>query len=123
AGGPALARLRRASGRPAREFSRAVRAWEYGGHAGLAVLEESWRPPAAGLARARARLGAGWAGDELPEPQVWRNRWTFPDRRAQLRYGQDGRWYPYREAADGEWWPAGVPRNDPVEALADLLGG
>jgi hypothetical protein len=40
-----------------------------------------------------------------------------------LRYGQDGRWYPYREAADGEWWPAGAPRDDPAEALADLLGG
>jgi uncharacterized Zn finger protein len=123
ASGPALARLRRASGRPAREFSRAVRAWEYGGPAGLAVLEESWRPPASGLARARARLDAGWDGDDLPQPQVWRNRWTFPDRRAQLRYGQDGRWYPYREAADGEWWPAGAPRDDPAEALADLLGG
>ncbi|MGI5150760.1 SWIM zinc finger family protein [Plantactinospora sp. CA-294935] len=122
AGGPVLARLRRAGGRTAREFSRAVRAWEYGGHAGLSVLDEPWTPPPVRVARARADLTAGWAGDDPPEPQVWRNRWTFPRHRAQLRYGRDGRWYPYRERADGDWWPAGVPRDDPADALADLLG-
>ncbi|GIG87629.1 SWIM zinc finger family protein [Plantactinospora endophytica] len=120
--GPVLARLRQASGRTGREFDRAVRAWEYGGHGGLAVLDESWRPPPVRLARARASLATGGAGDELPEPQVWRNRWTFPEQRAQLRFGRDGRWYPYREVADGDWWPAGMPRTDPADALADLLG-
>ncbi|MEQ4300369.1 SWIM zinc finger family protein [Plantactinospora sp. B6F1] len=122
AGGPVLARLRQAAGRTGREFGRAVRAWEYGGHTGLAVLDEPWSPPPVRLARARAELAAGWAGDDPPQPQVWRNRWTFPRHRLQLRYGPDGRWYPYRELTDGDWWPAGVPRVDPADALADLLG-
>ncbi|MFY1692247.1 hypothetical protein [Plantactinospora sp. WMMB782] len=122
AGGPVLARLRQAGGRTVREFGRAVRAWEYGGRSGLAVLDEAWTPPPVRLARARAELTAGWAGDDPPRPQVWRNRWTFPGYRVQLRYGHDGRWYPYRERADGDWWPAGPPRSDPADALADLLG-
>ncbi|MEE6260029.1 SWIM zinc finger family protein [Plantactinospora sonchi] len=121
ADGPTLARLRRAVDRPGRDFDRAVRAWECGGRTGLAVLTGSWRPAPPVLARARVRLRAGWVGDEVPQPRVWRNRWTFPDRQAQLRYGPDGRWYPYRERADG-WWPAGPPRVDPVEVLADLFG-
>lgn len=121
--GPALARLRRVADRPAREFDRAVRAWRYGGHEGLAVLTEPWQPAPAQLSRVRDALRAGWAGDELPLPRVWRNRWTFPDRRVQLRYGRDGRWYPYREEAGGDWWPAGEPGTDPVPVLADLFGG
>ncbi|AVT28754.1 hypothetical protein C6361_03740 [Plantactinospora sp. BC1] len=122
ASGPVLARLRQAAGRTAREFGRAVRAWEYGGQTGLSVLDEAWTPPPVRLARARADLTAGWTGDDPPEPQVWRNRWTFPGHRAQLRYGRDGRWYPYRELTGGDWWPAGIPRDDPADALADLLG-
>lgn len=122
ADGLVRARLRRATGRPAWEFDRAVRAWEYGGRAGLAVLAESWRPAPVELARARAALAAGWGADELPRVRVWRNRWTFPERGVQVRYGRDGRWYPYRQVAGGRWWPAGPARTDPVAALADLLG-
>ena len=120
--GPVLDRLRQASGRPALEFARAVRAWEYGGRAGLAVLEMPWRPATPELARAGAALAAACDGDGLPEPQVRRNRWTIPGHGAQLRYGRDGRWYPYREEG-GDWWPAGPPRADPADALADLVGG
>ncbi|MEU4745503.1 SWIM zinc finger family protein, partial [Actinosynnema sp. NPDC023658] len=76
--------------------ARAVRAWRQGGPTALDVLEQPWTPGRADVARARA----AWAGGDLPEPTVWRNRWTVHDR--QLRYGPDGRWYPYR-AADGTW--------------------
>ncbi|MFE2756808.1 SWIM zinc finger family protein [Actinosynnema sp. NPDC059335] len=91
---------------------RAVRAWRQGGAPALDVLEHPWTPDRADTARARA----AWTRGELPEPVVWRNRWTVEDR--QLRYGRDGRWYPYR-ATDGAWWPTGTPHRDPTAALAD----
>jgi hypothetical protein len=91
---------------------RAVRAWRQGGAGALDVLEQPWTPSTADNARARA----AWERGELPEPEVWRNRWTVHDR--QLRYGRDGRWYPYR-ATDGDWWPTGTPHRDPTAALTD----
>jgi len=115
-----VARLAQESGQPAR-FARAVQAWTYGGRVGLDVLESAWTPPKADLARARAALVAGWDGDELPELVEWRNRWTSTSRGVQLRYGRDGRWYPFREES-GEWWPAGLPDADPAAAIAELLG-
>lgn len=109
----AYGRLAGASGRPA-EFAIAVRAWTFGGAAGLDVLESAWIPPAAELARARTALAAAWEGEE---PAADRNRWTLGE--LQLRYGPDGRWYPYRADA-GAWWPAGPPDRDPAGALAAL---
>ncbi|KAA2253808.1 hypothetical protein F0L68_31460 [Solihabitans fulvus] len=117
-------RLREASGRPA-ELDRAARAWECGGSAGLDTLEQPWHPAKADLARAGAALAAAgddWPGAGSPEFTAWRNRWTAEDLALQLRYGRDGRWYPYRQE-DGEWWPAGMPGRDPAAALAELLGG
>ncbi|TLF47930.1 glycosyl hydrolase family protein, partial [Nonomuraea sp. KC401] len=46
--------------------------------------------------------------------ESWRNRWTLG--RLQLRYGRDGRWYPFTER-DGGWWPAGPPERDPSAAV------
>lgn len=108
-------RLREAVG-SASEYERAVRAWEHGGAAALAVLEEPWQPAEAELAPARAALAEAWDG----EPETSRNRCTLAEREAQLRYGRDGRWYPYRRSA-GSWWPAGPPDADPRNALAELL--
>ncbi|SHF12783.1 SWIM zinc finger family protein [Streptoalloteichus hindustanus] len=63
---------------------------------------------------------AGVAGTEAGAGvRAWRNRWTLTGRGLQLRYGRDGRWYPYREES-GDWWPAGPPKRDPATALADL---
>ncbi|MEU1626551.1 SWIM zinc finger family protein [Streptomyces sp. NPDC020096] len=123
-GAELLERLRRACGRPD-ELPRAAQAWGYGGLAGLRVLEEVWSPPRPELARARSALGAAWADEEggvPPELSVHRNHWTLIGRGLQLRYGPDGRWYPYREEDDG-WWPIGPPERNPATALADLLGG
>ena len=125
-----LARLRAASGRSAKELARAVRAWKYGGPAGLDVLKAPWSPPGPDLARGRAALyrrdggvvGDG-AADDPPPVRIWRNRMTVTEPgggRLQLRYGRDGRWYPYRVEA-GDWWPAGPPRRDPAAALVELL--
>lgn len=56
-----------------------------------------------------------------PLVHVTANRWSTPDGSAQLRYGRDGRWWPYREES-GTWWPAGPPENDPAAALAVAAG-
>jgi uncharacterized Zn finger protein len=95
---------------------RAMRAWGYGGVAALTVLDTPWSPSKAEAARARR----AWEGEELPPATVWRNRWTVEAEGLQLRFGRDGRWYPYREEG-GDWWPAGPPDRDPAAALSELM--
>ncbi|SDK79667.1 Uncharacterized conserved protein, contains Zn finger domain [Nonomuraea maritima] len=92
----------------------AVEAWRHGGADGLDALETPWNPPARDLARARAHLEAAWEDDVPPALVAWRNRWTFGER--QLRYGRDGRWYPFTRRGQ-EWWPAGPPERDPAALL------
>ncbi|MGY5126984.1 SWF or SNF family helicase [Streptomyces nigrescens] len=114
------ARLAAGSGRDPRSLASAVRAWELGGAAGLAVLEEEWTPEPEALARATGRLAAAWEDDETrPRLRVTRNRWTVVGGAAQLRYGRDGRWWPYRREG-GRWVPAGPATDDPAGALAGL---
>lgn len=113
-------RLRAAHDRPA-DFDRAVAAWRYGGAPGFEVLDRPWRPNRTELARAKAEFEALWADD--PEPgqafAVSRNRWTDAAAGRQLRYGRDGRWYPYEERS-GVWWPSGRPDRDAASALDHL---
>lgn len=114
------ARLAAGSGREARGLAAAVRAWELGGTAGLAVLEEDWTPGPEALARATGKLAAAWEDDEArPRLRATRNRWTVIGGAAQLRYGRDGRWWPYRREG-GRWVPAGPATDDPAGALAGL---
>ncbi|MEV0094923.1 SWF or SNF family helicase [Streptomyces sp. NPDC050738] len=115
------ARLAAGSGRDRGELALAVRAWEYGGVAGLRVLEEEWTPEAEGLARARTQLDQAWEDDARPPLRAGRNRWTVTGTDAQLRYGQDGRWWPYRKER-GRWTPAGPADQDPAAALAVVTG-
>jgi hypothetical protein len=84
------------------------------------VLEESWAPPSEELSRAKAAFAAGWDDEAPPVFKTRLNRWTFAELDAQLRYGRDGRWYPYGRR-DGEWTPVGPPSHDPVAALTELL--
>ncbi|MEU9201581.1 SWF or SNF family helicase [Streptomyces sp. NPDC048332] len=111
-------RLAAGSGRQRAGLPSAVRAWRYGGAAALAVLDEEWAPDATALARARTRLAAAWEEDEAPGLRAERNRWTSADGTVQLRYGRDGRWYPYRKES-GRWTPAGPCDEDPASAWAD----
>lgn len=115
-----FARLIGAFGFEPMQMVRSILAWRFGGGEGLAVLEEPWTPPSDELSRARASFASGWDEEEPPAFKTWRNRWTFVEHDAQLRYGRDGRWYPYRRR-DGEWSPDGRPSSDPVVALTDLL--
>jgi uncharacterized Zn finger protein len=93
----------------------AAQAWRYGGADGLDALERAWSPPRRDLARAQALLEAGWEGEAPPPVEAWRNRWTLGP--LQLRYGRDGRWYPFTRRGE-EWWPAGPPERDPSALLA-----
>ncbi|RLL69899.1 SWF or SNF family helicase [Streptomyces sp. Z26] len=123
---PVAVRLVAHGGRTAVELEAAVRAWEFGGAAALAVLEEAWTPGAETLARARGQLAAVWPDEETrPVLRAERNRWTVAAAEeageAQLRYARDGRWWPYRRER-GRWWPAGPAEPDPGAALAAVLG-
>ncbi|MDG9700982.1 SWF or SNF family helicase [Streptomyces sp. DH37] len=124
------ARLAGGCGRTPREMAAAVRAWETGGPAALAVLEEEWEPCPETSARARELIAGAWAecredggedgGEgEPPRLRVTGNRWTVAGAGVQLRLGRDGRWWPYRRER-GRWWPAGPAGRDPAAALAGL---
>ncbi|MEU1489235.1 SWF or SNF family helicase [Streptomyces sp. NPDC005776] len=113
-------RLATGSGRQRAGLPAAVLSWQYGGAAALAVLDEEWTPDAAALARARTRLAGAWEDDEAPRLRAERNRWTSADGTAQLRYGRDGRWYPYRKES-GRWTPAGPADEDPAAVWADAV--
>ncbi|MFD3530701.1 SWF or SNF family helicase [Streptomyces sp. NPDC058664] len=117
------ARLATASGRTRAEFDLATRAWRFGGAAALAVLEEEWTPDAEALARAGARLVEAWEDDERPVlRRAGGARWTAVGAEAQLRLGEDGRWWPYLKSG-ARWAPAGPADRDPATALATALGG
>ncbi|MFE4588473.1 SWF or SNF family helicase [Streptomyces laurentii] len=124
AGSPAVwitTRLADGSGRTREELELAVRAWGFGGAAALAVLEGRWAPDTEALRRAEARLATAWDADDRP---VLRGsapaRWTVVGGDGQLRLGEDGRWWPYREE-DGRWIPAGPAAHDPAAALATAV--
>ncbi|MEV6329999.1 SWF or SNF family helicase [Streptomyces sp. NPDC051909] len=125
AGSPAswlATRLATGSGRTRPELALAVRAWRMGGPAGLAVLAEDWIPGPEALRRAETQLAEAWEEDErpalLPSGPA---RWTVDGTGLQLRLGEDGRWWPYREEPAG-WAPAGPPDPDPAAALAGAAG-
>ncbi|MER5896667.1 SWF or SNF family helicase, partial [Streptomyces sp. NPDC001876] len=81
---------------------------------------EEWLPRPAERARPRAQLAAAWEEGEGPRLSAANNRWTAAGSGAQLRYGRDGRWWPYRKER-GRWLPAGPADDDPAGALAGAL--
>ncbi|MEU2508248.1 SWF or SNF family helicase [Streptomyces sp. NPDC007863] len=109
-------RLASGTGRSRAELDVATRAWRWGGAAALAVLEGSWTPDEEALALAEARLAEAWEDGEAPELSRSGARWTAAGEGAQLRLGEDGRWWPYRRAGGG-WVPVGPADRDPAAAL------
>ncbi|MFM9372691.1 SWF or SNF family helicase [Streptomyces sp. Da 82-17] len=116
-----LARLADGTGRDREGLRLAVRAWQSGGAAGLAVLEDEWSPEAETAARARAALDESWDEGERPVLRAAQNRWTVSGTGAQLRLGRDGRWWPFRKER-GRWVLAGPAAHDPATALAAAVG-
>ncbi|MCX4445220.1 SWF or SNF family helicase [Streptomyces sp. NBC_01789] len=114
-------RLAAGSGRARAGLPAAVAAWRYGGATALSVLDEDRPLEGEALARARTRLAAAWEEDEAPRLRAEHNRWTSADGGLQLRYGPDGRWYPYRRES-GQWFPAGPADDDPAAAWAEAEG-
>ncbi|MFF2302751.1 SWF or SNF family helicase [Streptomyces sp. NPDC058128] len=115
------ARLTSGSGRTRAEMDFATRAWRFGGAAALAVLEEEWTPDAEALVWAGNRLTEAWEDDERPAlRRSGGARWTVVGAEAQLRLGEDGRWWPYLKAG-ARWSPAGPADRDPATALATAL--
>ncbi|MDQ0963632.1 putative Zn finger protein [Streptomyces sp. B4I13] len=110
-------RLAAGSGRSREQLASAVRAWQHGGAAALSVWEEEWAVEGDALARARAALETAWEDDERPALRARANRWTVVGEACQLRWGRDGRWWPYRKEG-GRWIPAGDAADDPATALA-----
>lgn len=110
-------RLVDGSGRSREGLATAVRAWQTGGVAALAVLDEEWTVEGETLARARAALESAWDDDDRPALRAKGNRWTVVGASGQLRLDRDGRWWPYRKER-GRWAPAGGPTQDPATALA-----
>ncbi|MFI7277399.1 SWF or SNF family helicase [Streptomyces sp. NPDC049879] len=113
------ARLAAGCGRPSDDLLAASDAWAYGGATGLGVLEDEAPRPAP---EAAARLATAWPdGAAPPLARTGVNRWTAQGDAAQLRFGPDRRWWPFRRRA-GRWWPAGPPDAAPAAALATALG-
>ncbi|MFE0176474.1 SWIM zinc finger family protein [Streptomyces sp. NPDC059002] len=113
-----FAELARSVDRSPKDLARAAAAWRQGAEDGLATLESPWDPPAGPFDRARGALVAA----DLPRMTIHRNHLTNAEGTLQLRYGRDGRWYPYRNEPGGDdWWPEGDADVDPVGALAGVL--
>ncbi|MCH6163909.1 hypothetical protein [Streptomyces marispadix] len=128
------------------DLSSAVRAWETGGAEALSVWEEPWTPGPETAVRMRRMLASALTGGRtdagrdpgtdpdtgaeateaqsaaVTEPRLEANRWCSADGSAQLRFGRDGRWWPYRRDTEGSWQPAGGPEQDPAAALAVTAG-
>ncbi|MFE9339267.1 SWF or SNF family helicase [Streptomyces sp. NPDC007063] len=119
--GPAVTiRLAAFCGCSEAELEIAVRAWGFGGAEALSVLAARSGPPAA-LQQARDELDLAWGEQEIPPVlQGEGRRWTEVGGEAQLRYGPDGRWWPFRRHGQA-WWPVGGPERDPAIALAAAL--
>ncbi|MGW6057531.1 SWIM zinc finger family protein [Streptomyces sp. NPDC055189] len=100
------------------DLARAAAAWRQGGEEGLAVLESPWDPPAGPFDRARGALITA----DLPRMTIHHNHLTNTPGSLQLRYGRDGRWYPYRsEPGRDDWWPEGEADADPVGAVTGMI--
>jgi uncharacterized Zn finger protein len=90
-----------------------IQAWTYGGAPGLDVLEHTWTPDPADLARARTELLA--AADDDLAIEISDNHLTFAD--TQLRLDRYGHWHPYR-LVDTAWVPTAPATSDPLTALS-----
>jgi hypothetical protein len=111
-GSTRFAALARSAGVPDQRLLRLALAWRHGGAAGLAILDDTWDPPAGSLDEGRhALIEAGLAA----RPRVRAN--TVQAGRLQLRLGREGNWYRLERRAGG-WDLVAGPSADPVQLVA-----
>jgi len=89
-----------------------IQAWRYGGAPGLDVLEHTWTPATAELARARTELVAADFTVEIRDNRITVGSDT------QVRLDHLGRWHPYRLVGE-TWTPTAPATTDPLTALSD----
>ncbi|HEX7135348.1 MAG TPA: SWIM zinc finger family protein [Iamia sp.] len=110
---PRFTALARAARVRSADLTRWAEAWEHGGTAALALLDQRpWRPPVATMAEAR-RLVVEVVGSGRPVT-VTDDRITIGPR--QLRLGHDGRWWRL-EKDRGRWTITAPPAESPDDLL------
>jgi hypothetical protein len=106
-----FAALARSAGVPDQRLLRLALAWRHGAAAGLAILDDTWDPPAGSLDEGRqALIEAGLAA----RPRLRSN--TVQAGRLQLRLGREGNWYRLERRAGG-WDLVARPSPDPAQLL------
>jgi len=99
------------SGVNARELVRRASAWRHAGEDGLrAVTEARWRPAAAVMVEAKARLVEA----RVPAGRIRIDRNAVIIGEVQLRVGHDGRWWRF-ERRSNRWELAAPPAAEPDE--------
>ncbi|MYS33561.1 putative Zn finger protein [Streptomyces sp. KhCrAH-43] len=102
-------------------LARAAAAWNCGGAAALAILDDHQDVDPLYLRAVREEIRQNWEGDHAPRLRADGAWLTVVGHDAQLRLGADGRqWYPFRKKY-GTWWPAGFPLRDVTTVLSELL--
>lgn len=117
-------RLLNGSDQARARLARASAAWKHGGQPALAVLDGGQVPPRAAESMARERLLTRPLPGLSGPPLLRRTggRLQLVGRDVEVRYGPDGRWYPFSKQS-GQWWPTGPPSEDAVEAVRRALLG
>jgi hypothetical protein len=96
------------------ELALGIQAWRYGGAPGLDVLEHTWTPAPAELARARTELVAAEFTVDILDNQITVGADT------QLRLDRRGNWHPYRLVGE-TWTPTAPATTDPLSAGHGLV--
>jgi hypothetical protein len=110
---PRFTALARAARVRSADLTRWADAWDHGGPAGLALLDQRpWRPPVATMAEARRRVVE--VVGSSPPVTVTDDRITIGPR--QLRLGHDGRWWRL-EKDRGRWTITAPPAESPDDLL------
>lgn len=117
-------RLLNGSDQARARLARASAAWKHGGQPALAVLDGGQVPPRAAESMARERLLTRPLPGLSGPPLLRRTggRLQLVGRDVEVRYGPDGRWYPFSKQS-GQWRPTGPPSEDAVEAVRRALLG
>lgn len=117
-----VGRLMNSSDQARAQLARASVAWRHGGPSALAALDGEHVPGPENEAAAREQLAGIRIPGRVAPPRLQRTRGRLRlvGEDLELRWGPDGRWYPYTKNR-GQWWAAGPPAADAAQALRGVL--